>query len=115
MKARRLAGGMVLIAGLTMAVIPLALDTVTRAHQAQDLLDGARPTVAPPYLDRDYQAPLALAQHTLQLLTGPAFSGWRRTSVSPPSSSMQKWRRGGLLSPVAPSRRRRSRQTRTGS
>jgi hypothetical protein len=63
-----------LAAGLAMIVLPLASNSFTRANQAQQLLDGARPIVAPPHLQQEFLAGLETARQTEQLLTGPGFA-----------------------------------------
>lgn len=73
MNVRKLLAIIVLAAGLAMIVLPLAFNSFTRANQAQQLLDGARPIVAPPHLQQEFLAGLRTARQTEQLLTGPGF------------------------------------------
>jgi hypothetical protein len=71
---RKVAAMIVLVAGLAMIVLPLAFNSFTTANQAQQLLDGARPIVAPPHLQQEFLAGLQTASQTEQLLTGPGFA-----------------------------------------
>jgi Bacterial protein of unknown function (DUF937) len=74
MTMRKVPAMVVLVAGLAMIVLPLAVNSFTTANQAQQLLDGARPIVAPPYLQQEFLAGLQTASQTEQLLTGPGFA-----------------------------------------
>lgn len=74
MNVRKLLAIIVLAAGVAMIVLPLAFNSFTRADQAQQLLDGARPIVAPPHLQQEFLAGLQTARQTEQLLTGPGFA-----------------------------------------
>ena len=74
MTVRKLPVVIALAAGLAMIVLPLAFNSFTRANQAQQLLDGARPIVAPPHLQQQFLAGLQTANQTEQLLTGPGFA-----------------------------------------
>lgn len=74
MTVRKLPAVIALVAGLAMIVLPLAFNSFTRANQAQQLLDGARPIVAPPYLQQQFVGGLQTAKQTEQLLTGPGFT-----------------------------------------
>src|SRR5271170_3533353 len=74
MAVRKVSAMIVLAAGLAMVVLPPAFNSFTRANQAQQLLDGARPIVAPPHLQQQFLAGLQSANQTEQLLTGPGFA-----------------------------------------
>ena len=74
MIVRKLPAVIVLAAGLAMIVLPPAFNSFTTANQAQQLLDGARPIVAPPHLQQQFLAGLQTANQTEQLLTGPGFA-----------------------------------------
>ena len=74
MTVRKVSAIIVLVAGLAMIVLPVAFNSFTRANQAQQLLDGARPIVAPPHLQQQFLAGLQSAIQTEQLLTGPGFA-----------------------------------------
>lgn len=74
MNVRKLPVIIVLAAGLAMIVLPLAFNSFTRADQAQQLLNGARPIVTPPALQQQFVAGLQTASQTEQLLIGPGFA-----------------------------------------
>jgi hypothetical protein len=74
MTVRKVPAMVVLVAGLVMIALPLAFNAFSTASQAQQLLDGARPIVAPPYLQQEFIAGLQTASQTEQLLTGPGFA-----------------------------------------
>ena len=74
MTVRKVSAMIVLVAGLAMIVLPLAFNSFTTANQAQQLLDGARPIVAPPQLQQEFLAGLQTTSQTEQLLTGPGFA-----------------------------------------
>jgi hypothetical protein len=74
MNVRKVAAMVALVAGLAMIALPLAFNSFTTASQAQQLLDGARPIVAPPYLQQEFLAGLQTTTQTEQLLTGPGFA-----------------------------------------
>ena len=74
MNVRKVPAMIVLVAGLAMIVLPLAVNSFTRANQAQQLLDGARPIVAPPHLQQEFLGGLETTRQAEQLLTGPGFA-----------------------------------------
>ena len=65
---------MVCVGGLSLVVIPLALGSLGKATKAQHVLDGARPIVAPPFLEQEYESGLRTAVATEALITGPVFT-----------------------------------------
>jgi hypothetical protein len=74
MTVRKVPAMVVLVAGLAMIALPLAFNSFVTASQAQQLLDGAHPIVAPPYLQQEFLAGLQTTSQTEQLLTGPGFA-----------------------------------------
>ena len=74
MTVRKVSAMIVLVSRLAMIVLPLAFNSFTTANQAQQLLDGARPIVAPPQLQQEFLAGLQTTSQTEQLLTGPGFA-----------------------------------------